>query len=166
MIDVSYTTEEDEFFFSSIGRLTISWAILELGIDYLVRLIHEELGGKNINPVRPWALQKKLEYMRRCFRSIEVLQPHKEKVLGFSELVTTASVLRHDIIHGIATSHKQGATVVQMARLVRGDKGNPDTVKRFSVTGGDILTSAIQVNRLHLIAFELTADVGEILARR
>ena len=51
----TYTSPADEMYFASIGRLTISWAMLEMALDCGIILLHDYLGGKTLNPVRPWA---------------------------------------------------------------------------------------------------------------
>jgi hypothetical protein len=159
----TYTTPEDELFFASIGRLTISWAILELGLDYIIRMLHEDLSGKNIHPDRPWALNKKLEYMRRCFRAIDLLKNYSEKADSFSKSITEEATLRHDMIHGVATNHPEGATTVQMVRIMRGGS-NPDTLRHFSVSAIDILKSAKRVNALQGVALELSADLRDAIS--
>ena len=43
-----YTSPTDEAFFGAIGRLTISWAHLEFGLDCMVEIVHHHFGGEEV----------------------------------------------------------------------------------------------------------------------
>jgi hypothetical protein len=146
MPEPTYTTPADEALFAAIGRLTISWAHLEAGLDYSIILLHKELGGDKIEPEMPWALKRKLKYIRKCFTKIDQFKQDRETVCGLISDIDAASELRHDIIHGVATSHPEGATSVGMVRLLRG--ADVITAKHYTFTTKDILETAVRANKL------------------
>lgn len=77
-MSAGFPFDGDEGFYSAIGKLTISWAYVEFGLDWLIREIHEPLDGhKHIEPDAPISLQRKLRYLRRAFRTLP-------RLVGFS----------------------------------------------------------------------------------
>jgi hypothetical protein len=146
MPEPTYTTPADEALFAAIGRLTISWALLEAGLDYSIIMLHKELGGDKIEPEMPWALKRKLKYIRKCFNRIDGLTQDRETVAKLLDNIDTASEARHDIIHGVATSHPEGATQVGMVRLLRG--AETITAKHYTFTTKEILRRAADANKL------------------
>lgn len=53
-MSAGFSFDGDEGFYSAIGKLTISWAYVEFGLDWLIREIHEPLDGhKHIEPDAP-----------------------------------------------------------------------------------------------------------------
>jgi hypothetical protein len=112
----TYTGPADEAFFSALGRLTISWAQIELGIDLTVTILHYSLNGQELEREMPWSLKRKLKYMRRCFnglrihgKAFELLAPTIEALAGE---IDAASEFRHDLLHGFALSHPEGASEI------------------------------------------------------
>ena len=71
MSEPTYTTPEDELLFSSIGRLTISWARLKVGLDALITIIHHRVGGKSVETEMPWMLKRKLKYIKSASRHLK-----------------------------------------------------------------------------------------------
>ena len=149
----TYTSPEDEFLFSSIGRLTISWAILESTLDGLITIIHHRVGGKTIEPDMPWALKRKLKYIRKCFSRLKPLEPFAAPIPALVDEILTASEMRQNIIHGVATDHPEGATTLKMTRLVRG--GEFYEQHRFEVSAVEILLAAVEANKLCGRAFSV-----------
>src|SRR5258708_12028691 len=77
-MSAGFPFDGDEGFYSAIGKLTISWAYVEFGLDWLIREIHEPLDGhKHIEPDAPISLRRKLRYLRRVFRTLS-------RLVGFS----------------------------------------------------------------------------------
>jgi hypothetical protein len=66
---VPFTSPEDRDFFAAIGRLVISWAELESGLEAMIDIVHEHMGGKEIDSERPRALNRKLSYLRKFVRA-------------------------------------------------------------------------------------------------
>jgi hypothetical protein len=139
-----FTTPEDEAFFAAIGRLSISWAHLELGIDLAISI------ARHLRPPTPivprTGLSRKLRYLRRWARDIDepTFQEPVEKLL---DEVEAAAEYRHDIIHGVVLEYAEGSGMAEMARII-GVEADPYRKKTYSVTTVDILKSANAANAL------------------
>lgn len=120
-----YTSREDENFFGAIGRLTISWAHLEFGLDCIVEIIHHGFGGKMIEPEIPRALQRKITYLRAAFKNLpfELPQDALQGYLNLFDQIQTAAQTRHDIIHGIIIEYAERSGEATMARVIRNREG-------------------------------------------
>lgn len=142
----TYTSAQDEHFFGAIGRLTISWAHLELGLDCMVDISHNAFGGNKIDPEMPRALKRKITYLRAIFKQLPI---PPESIKGYHALldqIETAAEVRHDIIHGAITKYIERSGEAEMVRIIRHKKGVEK--KRFKKTTGDILKDAGQAQRL------------------
>jgi hypothetical protein len=146
MSEPTYQTPEDEFLFGSIGRLTISWALLEAGLDGIITIIHHRVGGKTIEADMPWMLKRKIKYIRKCFSRLDPLKPYSTDVPSLLDEILNASEMRQNIIHGVAMDHPEGATTLKMAKLIRG--GEFYEAHHFEVSSTEILASAVAALRL------------------
>jgi hypothetical protein len=130
---------EDEVFFAAVGRLAIAWAQIEGGLDYAIKIIHLSAGGDTIEPEIPWALQRKLRYLRKCAKKLAPLQAFQKEAESLAAKIETASVLRHDILHGFVVDPPDDAGFAKMIRLLRGED-KPD--KTFSIDAKQIRAGA------------------------
>jgi hypothetical protein len=144
-MDGTYTTKADEEFFGAIGRLTISWAHIETGIDFIVAVVYHDLGGDEIEE-KPWSLARKLKFLRKCFSKFPALEPLREVGFPLFTEIADALEMRQNIIHGFVLDHPEGSGEATMVRLLRG--GAPNAHIKFSVTTAEILRAAIEANKL------------------
>jgi len=163
-MEKTYTSEADENFFGAIGRLTISWAHLELGLDGAVFEIHRAFGGRDIETELPRSLSRKLAYLRTWVKQIEALGgENADGFLGLLDSIETSSQTRHDLIHGIVTEMEEGSGKAEFKRLLH--TGGRPKVREFSMTTVDILRAATEAQRLSgktlLWARELQKFVSE-----
>jgi hypothetical protein len=110
---------EEEQFYGAIGRLTISWAHLELGIDISVMMIHHFLNGQTITREAPRSLQPKLKYLRKAARELPQFSLYQTYIGDLATAIEAASEKRHDIIHGFIVSHEVASGEAKMIRLLR-----------------------------------------------
>jgi hypothetical protein len=142
----NYTSAEDEAFFGAIGRLAISWAQIELGLDCAIDIIHRFLGGQKIQQIPPkTSLFRKLQYIREWTPNVPepTFCTSARKLL---DQIEAASETRHDIIHGIIIEHVEGSGEAQMVRLIHNTQ--PISKKRFAVTTNQILQAAVDASEL------------------
>ena len=158
----TYTTPADEAHFAAIGRLTISWAQIELGIDIVVILFHDGFGGHYIEKEVPWSLTRKIKFIRKCINQLEWLEPIGPRVLALLEDIEKTSEFRHDIVHGIVMEYTEGSGEADMARLLRGQK--PVAKKYFKVTTEQILREAVAAGKLAGRALKLATDLQDFVA--
>ncbi|MGJ0503280.1 MAG: hypothetical protein ACR65X_05925 [Methylocystis sp.] len=115
--DGSFTSTEDEALFSAIGRLVISWAHLEAGLQATIEIVHFSLEGAHHEQILPRALNKKLAYLRRAITRIagdEIADPW----LAFFDDVARESDQRHDIIHGFIIQHAEATGAAKAIRVI------------------------------------------------
>src|ERR1700730_15579688 len=94
----TFTSEADEAFFGAIGRLTISWGRLELGLDCMVQILYYEFKGNTIERTIPTTLQRKITFLRSAWKRL-LIGDGSNGYLKFLDRVETAAETRHDIIH-------------------------------------------------------------------
>ena len=148
-----YTTKEDEEFFAAIGRLTISWAQIELGLDCTVNIIHQFLNGKTIDPKAPrTSLYRKTRYIRKWIKTLpESITTGAaifvEAAPRLMDQIDAAAEKRHDLIHGVVIKHEEGSGEADMARLIH-SATKPIERKYFTVTTTQILQQAVDAGKL------------------
>ena len=145
------TSPADQEFFAAIGRLTISWGHLGLGLDCMVEIIHHGFGGREIEPVMPRALQRKITYLRTAFKKLPIEQEALQGYLTLFDQIETAAQTRHDIIHGVVIEHAERSGEATMVRATR--HGERVTKKRFKMTTRDILKAARDTQKLNSKVF-------------
>jgi hypothetical protein len=64
----TFTSDADEGFFGAIGRMTISWGHLELGLDCMVEVLYRLSKGNTIEPEIPRSLQRKITFLRSAWK--------------------------------------------------------------------------------------------------
>ena len=101
----TYTSKADEDFFAAIGRLTISWAHLELGLDLVVDITHRLKLSKELE--KPRALQRKISYMRA---SVKQMSLPEDALIGFENLFSTIEAAAEILCAG---------TIAQRIRLMK-----------------------------------------------
>jgi hypothetical protein len=140
-LPVMIASKKNEDFYGALGRLTISWARLELGLDCAVDVVHNVLGGNNINPTAPkTSLYRKTEYLRRWAKTVPEPTLRDATPILMDEIEGAAET-RHDLIHGVIIKMEAGTGEAEMARIIhsRGASKPPFEKKYFKVTTLDIL---------------------------
>lgn len=142
----THTSSEDERFFGAIGRLVISWAHLELGLDGVIDILHHGIGGKDHEPEKPRALKRKIKYLRAFIKRHPLPD---DAVRGYESLfdaILSAAETRHDIIHGAVIEHAERSGEATLVRVIQ--KSNRITTKKVNVTTRSILEAANEAQRL------------------
>lgn len=158
-MSAGFPFEGDEDFYASIGKLTISWAYVEFGLDWLIREIHEPLDGQTIVESEiPISLQRKVKYLRRAFNKLPQLAQFRGRFEKIADETIAASTERHDLIHGFIIS-QQGDKAI-MVRMLPGVK----KPKLFPVTTVSILKAAVRADAIQ--AQSLASDVASFLDKK
>jgi hypothetical protein len=153
----TFDSPEDETFFGAIGRLAISWGMVEAGIDYAVLIIHGPLDGANMEADRPRALKRKLKFLKRTSKELAVLNPFTERTADLADRIAAASEARHDIIHGTVIEHIERSGEAKLMRLIHDDP--VPRGKRINVTTNSILEEASKANKLAAEMLNLASDL-------
>lgn len=161
--EADYTSKQDEAFFAAIGRLTISWAYIEAGLDISIDVIHRCLGGSRIELQAPrTSLYRKLSYIRKWAKTVP--EPiFRESAQVLADAIEKAAETRHDIIHGFVVQHVEGAGEAEMIRLLHGSTP-PARQKRYRVTTTQILKAAVEANKLGGRSLRMGTGLQELVA--
>lgn len=141
----AYTSDIDERFFGAIGRLVISWAHLEFGLDCMVDILYRGFNGSEIEREMPRSLKRKITFLRAAFKRLP-LGDGVQGYLQFFDRVLKASEVRHDIIHGVVIEQVERSGEATLVRLVKGQ--NVPEKKQIKVTTVDILQAAKEAQEL------------------
>jgi hypothetical protein len=140
-----YTSDVDEHFFGAIGRLVISWAHLEFGLDCMVDILYRGFKGNEIEPEMPRSLKRKIIFLRAAFKRLPI-GDGIQGYLIFFDRVLKASETRHDIIHGVVVEQAERSGEATLVRFVKGQDGAEK--RRINVTTVDILRAAKEAQEL------------------
>lgn len=142
----TYTSPEDETFFASIGRMTLSWAHLEFAVDCVVSVIHQTGGSEHIEPEMPRSFKRKLAYLRRFVKQAPIGEQAAQGYRHHLNSLYHASEKRHDIIHGVTVEMIENTGEAVFIRLIR--KRDKTRVREARFSSIDILKFANELNDL------------------
>ena len=142
----TFTSETDEAFFGAIGRLTISWGHLELGLDCMVHILYYGFKGNTIQRKIPRNLKAKVTFLRSAWKRL-LIGDDSNGYMKFLDRVEAAAETRHDIIHGVVIEQVERSGEAIMVRAVRKRDGELEK-RRFRVTTVDILRAAREAQDL------------------
>lgn len=157
----SYNSREDEDFFGAIGRLAISWAHLEFGLDCMVEFLYYACDGKAVEPEIPRALQRKITFLRAIFKTIPIGEEATQDYLSLLDRIQTAAQDRHDIIHGVVVEMVERSGEAKMVRPIR----NKDSVtkKEFKATTKSVMEAARDANNLTSSVFKWVSQAYDLI---
>ncbi len=113
-----HSNPHDEALFAAIGRLVVTWGLLELGIDTMIDFIHVNLQHIVNEPERPRMLKRKIKYLRKHFRSLPMSEEACAYYQTLLDRVRESSEFRHDVIHGAVVNHAAGSGEASLVRLI------------------------------------------------
>src|SRR5258708_7134098 len=121
---MAFTSKEDQDFFAALGRLTISWARIEVGLDCAVDVAHNVLYGQKIASTAPkTSLDRKIEYLRRWSKTVPEPTFRNGVPILLAEIEGAAET-RNDLIHGAIVKMVQGTGEAEMARIIHSRSGS------------------------------------------
>ena len=65
-------------FSASVGRLTISWATLELTLDLTAYILFHSYNGSSLEWALPRSLERKIRFLKGGFRKLTPLPAHRD----------------------------------------------------------------------------------------
>jgi hypothetical protein len=142
-----HTSPAAEEFFAAIGRLTISWAHIEAGLDCGIEVAHKILGGNRIEAEFPrTSLHRKLRYLRKW--SATIPEPIFQKnVTDLMDDIERSAETRHNLIHGFMVAHAEELGEAEMVRIIHTSERSYDK-RQYKVTTTQILEAAVAANKL------------------
>ncbi|MBG19735.1 MAG: hypothetical protein CML31_07190 [Rhizobiales bacterium] len=145
-------------FFAAIGRLAVSWAHVEAALDIKVEMARK-MGWDKVDPVRPRSLKRKVEYLKRFFKSLNMPDDGMESYDRLFRRIHDLAEARHDIIHGAVIEHAEDSTEVKFVRFLYSD----DELGRKPITANSktVMGKAQEMERLAHSMFKWIDAVRE-----
>lgn len=168
-MDIEKARTQDELLFSAVGRLTVSWAHLEFGLDSMILLIHNTMDNAKHEPRLPRALSRKIDYLRAAFPRLGIADKDLPRYEAFLDDVETQSVTRHDIVHGFPIFHPSDsgeAKLIRLTILKSGWEQKPITINTESVLEASnqamkLATKALNWTKVMFEAYEAHLAQGK-----
>ena len=159
----NYTSPADEAFFAAIGRFTVSWAQLELGLDCVVEIMYLGFNGKDIEPEMPRALKQKLKFLRIAIKKLSIPDDAAKGYFKLFDQITAAAVIRNDIIHGVITEHVEHSGEATMVHALRNKSGV--FKKEFTMTTSELLKATNEAQRLGSKTLYWATEFYDLIAK-
>ncbi len=96
--------EEINALYQIIGFMTVTWSLLERGLDKIALTIYKGCEGHTIKRKVPQALKDKLEYIENSFNKLQVLSDFQKEGLAIVNKTRELKEKRHTLIHGAISS--------------------------------------------------------------
>ncbi|WDR04051.1 hypothetical protein PSQ19_08595 [Devosia algicola] len=117
VVDAQKAIIQDELLFAAVGRLAVSWAHLEFGLDSMILIIHNGMNNSAYEKSLPKVLSAKIQYLRDAFNRLGIPDAARPQYESFLEEVSSLSDTRHDIIHGFPIFHPSDSGEAKLIRL-------------------------------------------------
>jgi hypothetical protein len=103
---MSYPSEpqpdEPSELLTAVGRVTLTWAFLEIGLEGWVTVGLDCHGGLELGLVRPReSFKRKMQTVRVCLKRLPGMQPYAEALTPLLDRASALSDARHSYIHGV-----------------------------------------------------------------
>ena len=96
--------DETKALYQIIGNITVTWSLLERGLDHIALTIFKACGGNSIKKRVSPQLEPKLDFIRTSFQTLPDLKELKTKGIEIVDRVKLVSGRRHELIHGAVSS--------------------------------------------------------------
>lgn len=106
----------------AIGRFSLAWSTLEIGLDLCAVMAFHHFGGKEIENGAPKAMSRKIRMVRKCFNRSDRLTPHREPLNKLLDDLAPIGNFRQQIAHGVGTADRSGGKMI-FVRLIHDAAG-------------------------------------------
>ena len=105
---------------NAVGHVVVNWAFVEHSLDTWSTIIFHFSEGKRLYRMMQKNLGRKLEFLRRCFKTLKPLQPYSAEALQMLASAECLSLTRHFVVHGVPMQLNQetGAAVFVKLDLI------------------------------------------------
>ena len=101
----------------AVGFIVVTWAYIEHILDMTIAIIYQNCGGNIVQDELPRNLTRKIGFVKRALRKIDILEPHKAEGLALMSRIASLKQRRHDPVHGAITSLSAKDGVFNLKRL-------------------------------------------------
>ncbi|HEY8595999.1 MAG TPA: hypothetical protein VIL84_12220 [Devosiaceae bacterium] len=124
---------------TSVGMLVLNWSFVENTLDMWTAIAYRDVGGDEIEKEIPKMFSRKVKYLRKCFRRLAPLAPHRKACLHFVERAKAISDIRHNIVHGTLSDYDPETEMITFSIL----ELNPDKTQHIAgkakIVGRDLI---------------------------
>lgn len=89
---------------TAIGFVVVNWALAEQSLDFTVDTIYNKCAGNTFEKQLPRSFQRKVEFLRKAFRTSVALQVYAEEGNKLLDRMEPLAQQRHDLVHGVVVS--------------------------------------------------------------
>lgn len=143
--------------------MAVAWAHLESALDIKVD-IARNLGWDKVDPVRPRSLKRKVEYLRKFFKSLNMPEDGMDSYRTLFKAINELAEKRHDIIHGAVVEHAEDAKEVKLIRFLYSDESLGR--KPVTVTTDIVMDTARKIEALGHSMFQWIEAISEYARER
>lgn len=86
--------------FAPAGAIVILWGLTDVMISEVVGIVYARAGGRHKESQVPRQMARKIDFLRRCFRQIEALQPYSQHALEIMTGLDNLKIYRECFAHG------------------------------------------------------------------
>ncbi|WP_292893222.1 hypothetical protein [Nitratireductor sp.] len=158
-----FPSHKDILFFAAIGRMAVAWAHLESALDIKVD-IARNLGWGKVDPVRPRSLKRKIEYLRKFFKSLNMPDDGMDGYRTLFRAINELAEKRHDIIHGAVVEHAEDAEEIKLIRFLYSDESLGK--KPVTVTTDSVMDTARRIESLSHSIFQWIEAISRYARER
>lgn len=145
----------DADFERNVGRIVITWAIIEHSVDLINAISVKRAGGQSLTRRIPQALKPKLALFKRAFEELEPLAPFRERGLLIHGRLLAIKELRNDFSHGIVSDR-----YLLAKRVLRNSYGVGKLVPHYrTYSGVEVLGLLFQMEHLGEDIQDLLAEI-------
>jgi hypothetical protein len=142
----------------ALGEVTANWAMLEIGIDFIVAVTFHEFGKHPKQVEIPRSMTRKVAYLRD-YASLPTLAHWKVELQELADVVSVLKETRHDAVHGAVTEHGEEGTKVIRLRYEKSFHHGSDK----HITVASLLKLAVEIYATASVALNIAqALLGEL----
>lgn len=138
---IAEAIQEKNILFGLVGALTVTWAEVELVLDFINGLLTEykDVQDKQL----PVSLQRKIAFFRKNLNRVPELTAFRERAAKILPEIDRIRTIRHDIVHGVAV----GSMQVNVRRVLRLEYEGKNLKLRYTNYRFDEIVSAMNDTR-------------------
>lgn len=126
---------------TAVGFVVLIWGMIERQLDNWVMVIFHDCNGDTIRKDIPRSLKPKIAFLRKAFRTLQVLEPFKDDALDMLQQVSQLSEKRHDFVHG--SIEKVTPKTFEFSRIEYSERHHHVKYKKFSAKNYPALSRSL-----------------------
>jgi len=125
---------------TAVGQIVVNWSFVEQSLNIWIITIYQAAGGKDIERVIPQSLNRKIKFLRKCFRQIQALVSFKDEGLDFITRAKELSTVRHFVVHGTISTYEETDHMLTFVKLDIVDDGTIHKTNELRITARKLVS--------------------------